>query len=459
MVANVEELLAWASTEFRESWERFCAVAHRLTLGAELTPEEARVRILFTPLSMDYGAVFPLAGALARTILFQPARLGTVVHDGTGRVIRAYHEDAREGHYVAMKPLEMPEVVPLDGPKLLELANERAAAQGLPRLDWVKIADLRFFELFRDAGYDWRKLFHAARTAIENGWIRFHPVPPAFRAMFRWMRRMRHVDLNHIRLPEVPIPETAIAVRGQDFTTVLHSARIAVRFPHEGRFEGLARRVVEAGIAPQAVSVRAEPVLRLVREWLHREKWDWYFAPAHLREAGRFAKRLGDWWDVAPRPTGLSRFTVWLARWIFLPLDVDFLLRRGVASVLREAIRPAGESRFGLVVEERNQALAAIEFRFRDGAVEEIHTHPAERFDNSVEPATAFGYNARFPVVAVHLATVREWLRFGEAPWRERFRIASKSPVTLYPESLARKIPRRRRWWIWQALRLPFVRR
>ncbi len=459
MKSSVEDLLEWASVEFRQSWERLCHVAHRLSLGAELSPEEARVRVLFSPLEVDYAAVYPLLGALWRTLLFQPARLATVVHDGHGRVVRSYFEDTRDGHFVSVRPLDLPEIVPLEGPELLSLANDRSTGQGLPRTDWVKIADLRFFELFREAGYDWRKLFVAARTAIENGWIRFHPVPPVFQAMFRWMRRMRHVDPNHLRLPDVPAPEAAVAVRGPDFTTVLHTRKLAIRVADRGPFEGLAQRLVESGVAPRTLALRAEPLLKFVRDWLHREKWDFYFAPAHFAEAGRFAKRFGDWWDVAPRPSGLSRFTVWLARWIFLPLDVDFLLRRGVAGVLREVIRQNGESRFGFVVEDRGRALAAVELRFCNGSVEEIHTHPPERFDNSVEPATAFGYNARFPVVVVHLDSVLEWLRFGEAPWKERLRIASRSPVSLFPESLSRKVPRRRRWWIWQAVRLPFLRR
>ncbi len=453
-----DPLLAWASEEFYRPWERLCRVAHRLSLGAELSPEEARVRLLFTSLKIDYAAVYPLVGALLRTALFQPARLATVVHDGRGRVVRAYHEDTRDGHYVALRPLELPEVVSLDGPNLLPLANRRVEAQGLPRVDWVKIADLRFFETFRAAGADPRELFAAVRTVVEKGWIAFHPLPPAFRALFRWMERLREFDPRQLKIPSLPIPETAVAVRGPDFTTILHSRRLAVRSSDDGPFPGLARRLVEQGLAPQVLAVRAEPLLHFVREWLLRERWDFYFASEHLKAAGAFAKRLGESWDLAPRPRGVSRFMLWLSRWLFLPLDVDSVLQRGVAAVLREVVAEKGESRLGLVVDEK-RTLAAIDFRFRDGAVEEVRTHPPERFDNCVDPPAAFGYKPAIPAVAVHLDAMREWLRFGEASWGERIRIAARSTVSLYPESLARRIPRRRRWWLWQVLRLPFLRR
>lgn len=458
MATAVEPLLAWASEEFYEPWARLCRVAHRLSLGADLSPDEARVRLPLLPLEIDYAAVYPLVGALLRTALFQPARLATVVHDGRGRVVRAYHEDTRDGHFVALRPLDLPEAVPLDGSALLALCNRRAEAQGLPRVDWVKIADLRFFETFRAAGTDARDLFAAVKTVVENGWIAFHPLPPAFRALFRWIERLRRFDPRHLRIPSLPMPEAAIALRGSDFTATLHTRRLALRSSDDGPFPGLAQRIVERGIAPRAFAVRAEPLLQALREWLLRERWDFYFASEHLKAAGAFAKRLGESWDLAPRPRGVSRFMLWLSRWLFLPLDVNSVLRKGVAAVLREVIAERGESRFGLIVDE-GRTLAAIEFRFRDGAVEEVLTHPPERFDNCVDPPAAFGYKPAIPAVAVHLDAMREWLRFGEASWRERVRIATRSTVSLYPESLARRIPRRRRWWLWQVLRAPFVRR
>jgi hypothetical protein len=457
--AALDDLLTWASGEFRVTWERMCHISHRLSLGAELSPEEARVRVLFTPLEVDYAALYPLMGALLRTVLFQPARLGTVIHDGTGRVIRAYHEDTREGHYVALQPLNLPEVVTLDGPQLLDLVQQQSATQGLPRLDWVKIADIRFFELFREAGYDPRKLFVAARTAIERDWIRFHPLPPAFQALIRWMKRFHHFNPEQIQIASLPLPDIAIGIHGSDFTTIVHPRRLAIRTAHEPSFSGLAKNIVGRGIASKSITVRIEPILHSLRRWLQREQWDLYFSSEHLYAVGQFAKRLGEAWDLAPRPTGLSRFTLWLSRWLFLPLDIDFVLQRGVAAVLHEVIAKSGESRFGLILSEKKKIVGAFEFRFLDGAVEEIRTHPPEQFNFALDFTHPFGYKSALPVVAIDLDVVREWLTFGEVTWTEKIRIASRNPVSFYPDSLARKIPRRRRWWVWQIFRLPFLRR
>jgi len=222
---------------------------------------------------------------------------------------------------------------------------------------------------------------------------------------------------------------------------------------------------VEQGISSRAIAVRAEWLLQSLRRWLERDRWDFYFLSEHLKAAGQFAKRLGQSWDVAPRPRGLSRFSVWLARWLFLPLDLDFVLRRGVAAVLREVVREKGESRLGLLVEEKGRTLVALEFRFRDGAVEEVRTDPPDQI--GVDSHSHIGYNApptrrengRGPVVVIHLEVVREWLRFQEASWKEKLAIAASRPVTIHPEALARRIPRRPRWWVWQVIRLPFVRR
>ncbi len=208
MEAAEREALEWAARAVRRPWFQLLAVHARRAAGEPVGPEERAITGFFDlPFAVDAVWTYRLMRVGGLSVLFEGRpSLFVIVHDAAlERVLWLGIQVAQGGLYTRHDTLHDKLPAGWDAPLLEALRRQawedadtevRRLAAGFPDLPelparvTLQIADLRFFERFREASAQCSSaaLLPVAygRAAVEvaaRGWIRFTPDVPFDRAL------------------------------------------------------------------------------------------------------------------------------------------------------------------------------------------------------------------------------------------------------------------------------------
>ena len=425
-----DELLAWARAEVREPWERICRVAGRIAAGEDLSLAEAKVRIPLTPFTADYRALYYLMRDVGGLATWDPGNLFTIILDGQGRrILRAYLERVRDNNYVEIVSFDPDtpwvretEAIIASGDlhPLREHLDDRVREETGAWVNWVKVANIHFFGVFRRFLTEWEAgektlasyldaVTRAVRIIYEQRWIRFEPTPPLFATLEEWVTRILEFDPEKVPWSFLLGEEdggkkrgraggesrVVFAVKGRDYLAAFQhdpgdpfhitcdpQATRAAEDLDLARVPGALARKTEAG---RVLAVRAEPLANLVYEVLYRRyPGDREDVKTIVGRALEIVRRYPEHWSLHPLPFYLRGWARALGRFLGAPIDIRRLAVRDLAHVLVEGplifMGICNQRVFGVLEGDRLRLLVSV--HSTDGAIRRVRLWDPDEFQD-----------------------------------------------------------------------------
>ncbi|HDH97426.1 MAG TPA: hypothetical protein ENF73_06845, partial [Proteobacteria bacterium] len=360
---ELAEILNWATENVRKPWERMCEVAHELSEQRRLTEQQATVNVPLVPmLSVDWRAAYYLMRDILGLIVWDPANLFTIIlSDDESKILRAYIEETRDNNFISITKLDPEEPYMAEALQMINegrlfdlrwFLDERLRERGFPRVNWVKIANIRFFCEFRRVveAYERegkiaafvREAIAAVQNIYANGWIRFAPEPPAFARLrqtiaeiLRVKTKDGKVHLDRITGGDLEFGPVAVALRGRDYTTSLvaeaSDGRIRIR---RVELEGeeklplpvLAKKLRKKAKVGRALALRTEPLANLLFVALfHEFPWDREEFKMVMRRGLDIVRGYGEYVAISPEPLVLRSWFRKLLRALKFPYEISRL--------------------------------------------------------------------------------------------------------------------------------------
>lgn len=358
-----ERALRFAHEHVAVPWRAMVAAAGKIAKGETLSAAEARLQLPLAPFTADARVLYPLMRDFVGLLTWQPNNLFTIIlEDDRDAVCRAYLELTRDNNFIEMLEVDPQEPLLQQALELIGAGNladlrwrldDACRARFNQRVNWVKVARLRFFSLYADAWEVWEKTgdlwawikaaLSATRQVYAEKLLFFGNEPPLFARMRELMSGTVQIDPAHLPLAEMfgPLPkETAqpvvVALVGRDYLAALKMGGRdplhltidpeAIRECAGLPLKQLTKQLAVKLNAKQVLAWRTEPLANLVYEAVRPpQPWGRDDSKLVLRRALEMTRAFGEQWQLYPRPFYLKDWVRGPARLLGSPYDISRL--------------------------------------------------------------------------------------------------------------------------------------
>lgn len=415
-----EALLAWAGENVKVPWLRICRCWDKMSKGEAVRAVEAQLPIPLTPFTADMRAMFYVMRDLNPLMTFEPGNLFTIILDSTGtRILRAYMERTRMNAYISLDEVRLDpswtrraEEIITSGNlfPLKELLSAHMVRERGVYVNWVKIANVRFFGAFKDALEEFAgpgtlssyiaAAYRAVREIYSHGWIAFSPKPKGFARLEEIIgtdsKGLIQYDPSDISDGEKDTELTnllnetyIVALRGRDHTVAL---RMSGKEPftlfldqdisssvNGIPFHRLPRALARKTGARTVLAFQADAAYNILHEYLLRPfpytKTD---TEIILKKLLYMVREYTTQWAIYPVPIALKWYAR-VGRFLGLPYDISRLSYWFLPKLIVEGgmIGLGHLQRVLLVVLDQDQVRSAVVAEMYEGGMRKIRTFPA----------------------------------------------------------------------------------